>query len=244
MPAAAFEAVRLVHHQDVGPGRRRPLRQGGVRDQILEGHDRARVGLEGIERAGPARGPRRRGARRRAGRRPGGTSATARESHCTVRVEGATTRARSARPLRSRRASTRQASTVLPRPTSSARSQRTGSLAAARSATWSWCGKELDASAQERAEAPACRSSSSTRASRRLTKCPGRSTSSAASRSRTPGARSAGQRRPLPPRGRRRAGSGRRRQALAKHHGLVVRVEPGRGRRARARRPEARRRPR
>ena len=35
----------------------------------------------------------------------------------------------------------RQASMVLPRPTSSASSQRTGSLALARSATWSWCGK-------------------------------------------------------------------------------------------------------
>ena len=35
----------------------------------------------------------------------------------------------------------RQASTVLPRPTSSASSQRTGSARVARSATWSWCGK-------------------------------------------------------------------------------------------------------
>ena len=39
-----------------------------------------------------------------------------------------------------RRFRIRQASIVLPRPTSSASSQRTGSLAVARSATWSWCG--------------------------------------------------------------------------------------------------------
>ncbi len=55
-------------------------------------------------------------------------------SHWTVSVSGATTRHRSARPVRTRRLRTRQASIVFPRPTSSARSQRTGSAEEARSA--------------------------------------------------------------------------------------------------------------
>ena len=62
-------------------------------------------------------------------------------SHWTVRVSGATTRQRSTRPECTSRFRIRQASMVLPRPTSSASSQRTGSAAVARSATWSWCGK-------------------------------------------------------------------------------------------------------
>ena len=62
-------------------------------------------------------------------------------SHCTVSASGATTRQRSTLPACTSRFRISDASMVLPRPTSSASSQRTGSLALARSATWSWCGK-------------------------------------------------------------------------------------------------------
>ena len=58
-------------------------------------------------------------------------------SHCTVSVSGATTRQRSIVRVCSSRFMISAASMVLPSPTSSASSQRTGIRAVARSATWS-----------------------------------------------------------------------------------------------------------
>ncbi len=91
-------------------------------------------------------------------------------SHWTVSVSGATTRQRSARPVRSRRLRIRQASTVLPRPTSSASSQRTGSLAVARSAACSWCGKRRMRPPRKEPRPRASRSSSRCSASKRFAK--------------------------------------------------------------------------
>ena len=104
-------------------------------------------------------------------------------SHCTVSVSGATTRHRSARPVRRRRLRTRHASIVLPRPTSSARSQRTGSAAAARSAAWSWCGKRRMRPPRKEPRPSASRRSARCSASSRRAKSSTGSTSPLASRS-------------------------------------------------------------
>ena len=104
-------------------------------------------------------------------------------SHCTVSVSGATTRHRSARPVRTRRLRTRQASIVLPRPTSSARSQRTGSAAEARSAAWSWWGKSRMRPPRKEPRPSASRSEARCRASRRRARSSTGSTSALASRS-------------------------------------------------------------
>ena len=104
-------------------------------------------------------------------------------SHCTVSVSGATTRHRSARPVRRRRLRTRQASIVLPRPTSSARSQRTGSAAAARSAAWSWWGKSRMRPPRKEPRPSASRREARCRPSRRRARSSTGSTSPLARRS-------------------------------------------------------------
>ena len=102
--------------------------------RVSSADDRLAVDVERVEAGAVVAWPRRPGASRRAGRRPGGTSARARPATGRSASRGRRRGVRSARPVWRRRLRIRQASTVLPRPTSSASSQRTGSLWQARSA--------------------------------------------------------------------------------------------------------------
>ena len=104
-------------------------------------------------------------------------------SHCTVSESGATTRQRSTRPVCTSRLRISAASTVFPRPTSSASSHRTGSVALARSATCNWWGKSRTRPPRNGPRPSASRSVSRCRMSSRVRKSPSSSTSPSASRS-------------------------------------------------------------
>ena len=113
-------------------------------------------------------------------------------SHWTVSASGATTRQRSTFPACTSRFRMSEASMVLPRPTSSASSQRTGSVALARSATWSWCGKSRMRPPRNEPRPSASRRARRCRMSRRVTKSSTSSRSPRARRSRSAPSSSSG----------------------------------------------------
>ena len=236
MAAATLEAMGLVHHEHVERHRGRLRREGGIGHEVLDRDHHPRVGLEGVEalaqlarHVGAARGveqhedlvelPPQLGEPLdgEGAREP--PPARAPPVRCAAGAPGS-----------------RQASTVLPRPTSSASSQRTGSLATARSATWSWCGKIWMRPPRNEPRPPACRSSledEGVQSVHEVSRPGPRRARRAAPAAPARGARRArgGAR---PPRGRRRGGSAlasslARSPSPARRQARASRGRPGRG---------------